>query len=205
MSDILCVTSRRLCKEDFLTRIEKIAAARPKGIILREKDLSRQEYTSLAQKVFDVCRPYQVPCILHSFVKTALWLHAKAIHLPLPLLKTLTEEEKQRFDVIGVSCHCVKEAKKASQLGCSYLTVGHIFNTDCKKGISGKGVSFLKEIVRESNLPVYAIGGICEQNINQIRATGAAGACVMSLLMQCADVSGCLRNLEKPEESHGIS
>ena len=41
MSDILCVTNRSLCKEDFLARVEKIAANHPKGIILREKDSSR--------------------------------------------------------------------------------------------------------------------------------------------------------------------
>ena len=29
MSDILCVTSRSLCREDFLTRLERIAAAGP--------------------------------------------------------------------------------------------------------------------------------------------------------------------------------
>ena len=44
MSDILCVTNRALCKEDFLQRVEKIAANHPKGIILREKDLSEEEY-----------------------------------------------------------------------------------------------------------------------------------------------------------------
>ena len=36
MSDILCVTNRSLCHEDFLQRIRKIAACQPKGIILRD-------------------------------------------------------------------------------------------------------------------------------------------------------------------------
>ena len=43
MSDILCITNRLLCKEDFLTRIEKIAGAHPAGIVLREKDLKEDE------------------------------------------------------------------------------------------------------------------------------------------------------------------
>ena len=42
MSDILCVTNRSLCREDFSCRIEALAAAHPAGIILREKDLSEQ-------------------------------------------------------------------------------------------------------------------------------------------------------------------
>lgn len=187
-----------------MTRIEKIAAERPRGIILREKDLSQPEYASLAKKTLAICRQHQVPCILHSFVKTALWLHADAIHLPLPLLQNLTEEEKQKFDVIGASCHSPEEARKAWRLGCSYIAAGHIFDTGCKKGIPGRGIYFLKEIINEIPIPIYAIGGIHEKNIAQIRTAGAAGACVMSRLMQCADVGACLKNLEKPEERHAV-
>ena len=50
MSDILCVTNRKLCREEFFTRIEKIAVAKPAGIILREKDLGEKEYMQLATK-----------------------------------------------------------------------------------------------------------------------------------------------------------
>ena len=50
MSDILCVTSRALCGEEFLTRLDRIAAARPAGILLREKDLSEGDYEALARQ-----------------------------------------------------------------------------------------------------------------------------------------------------------
>ena len=56
MSDILCVTKRSLCKEDFLVRIEKIAKTEAAGIILREKDLSKEEYQALAEKVLAICQ-----------------------------------------------------------------------------------------------------------------------------------------------------
>ena len=54
MSDILCVTKRSLCKEDFLVRIEKIAKTEAAGIILREKALSKEEYQALAEKVWHI-------------------------------------------------------------------------------------------------------------------------------------------------------
>ena len=43
MSDILCITNRSLCGEDFLVRLERIASGRCAGIILREKDLDAIE------------------------------------------------------------------------------------------------------------------------------------------------------------------
>ena len=185
MSDILCVTNRRLCEEDFLTRAEKIAAASPAGIILREKDLSQEEYYALAQSMMVICKKQQLPCILHTFTGIAEKLGAKEIHLPMPVFRTLTGEKKAYFRTIGVSCHSVLEAKEAERLGASYITAGHIFETDCKWGLPGRGLSFLKEVCNAVNVPVYAIGGITPEKIAGVRQAGAAGACVMSSLMQC--------------------
>lgn len=188
MSDIICVTNRSLCGEDFLQRIQHIAAARPAAIILREKDLPEQEYRVLAAQVLDICRKYQVPCILHSFVDTALELSAGAIHLPLPLLRAMTADQRSRFTIIGASCHSVEDALEAERLGCTYITAGHIFATDCKQGLSGRGLEFLQSVCQSVSIPVLAIGGITPEQMANIRAVGAKGACVMSSLMQCKDV-----------------
>lgn len=188
-SDILCITSRKLCKEDFLTRIETIAAAHPKAIVLREKDLSEEDYTILAEKVMHICEAYDVPCILHSFTKTAMVLNIKAIHMPLPLLRKMTSREKSHFEIIGASCHSLEDAKEAERLGCTYITAGHIFLTDCKKGLPGRGLPFLRNICENIAIPVYAIGGISAQNIDAVRQTGAAGACIMSSFMKCNNVA----------------
>lgn len=197
MSDILCVTNRRLCKEDFLTRIEKIAAAHPAGIILREKDLPPDDYKRLAKETLAVCEKYNVLCILHSFTEAAEKLHAEAIHLPLPILQDMAAEKKTHFHIIGASCHSLEDVKKAQKLGCTYVTAGHIFSTNCKKGLPGRGLAFLKNICKNSSVPVYAIGGICSKNIPAVRAAGAAGVCVMSGLMECPDAAAYIKNLEK--------
>lgn len=193
MSELLCVTNRSLCHEDFLTRIRKIAAAHPAGIILREKDLTEEEYAKLAKQVMGICEEYQVLCILHSFVKTAIELKASAIHLPIPLLRKMTKKEKECFRVIGASCHSAEDAVEAWKLGCTYITAGHVFDTDCKKGLPGRGLEFLKQVCESVPIPVYAIGGISQENIESVRNAGAKGACVMSGLMQCEDVEATIK------------
>lgn len=188
MSDIICVTNRRLCKTDFLQRIGEIASCRPRAIILREKDMSESAYRQLAQKVMMICERQGIPCILHSFVNTAIELKAAQIHLPLPVLRRLPEAEKAYFSVIGVSCHSVEEAVEAQRLGCTYITAGHIFATDCKKGLPPRGINMLKRVCENVSVPVYAIGGINNQNIKEVRGSGARGACIMSGLMCCGNV-----------------
>ncbi len=180
-----------------MTRIEKIAVAHPAGILLREKDLSEPEYKELAAPVLEICKRNGTTCILHNFVQTAKELNSTALHLPLPILRTLSDKDKAPFTILGASCHSVADALEAEQLGCTYLTAGHIFDTDCKKGLPGRGLPFLKEICESVSLPVYAIGGISPENITIIRTMGAAGACAMSGAMVCEDAVSYLHSFKK--------
>ena len=188
MSDLICITNRKLCSNNFLDQIEMIASAHPKAIVLREKDLSEKEYEQLARQVMQICKKHGTQCILHSFSNVATTLGATAVHMPLPLLQKMTPQEKSHFQIIGASCHSLEEAKEAQNLGCTYITAGHIFLTDCKKGLPGRGLPFLEEICKTVRIPVYAIGGISSQNMESVRKTGAAGACIMSGFMRCKTV-----------------
>ena len=87
---------------------------------------------------------------------------------------------------IGVSVHSAEEAREAVRLGTSYLTAGHIFATDCKKGVPPRGLEFLKGICELAPVPVYGIGGIRldPEQIREVLAQGAAGACIMSQMMR---------------------
>jgi len=197
MSDILCVTNRTLCREDFLTRIERIAACHPAGIILREKDMNPEEYKELAAAVMEICEQHGVRCILHNFPDVAMSLQADAIHLPLPLLRELSQEKKAHFTDLGASCHSVEDALEAQALGCTYITAGHVFETDCKKGLPGRGPDFLRNVCAAVDIPVYGIGGIDADNIALVRDAGANGACLMSSLMVSENVTGLMKDMEK--------
>ena len=196
MSDILCFTSRGLCKDDFLTRVEKLAASNPAGIVLREKNMTEEQYRDLAVKVMSICKKYKTRCILHTFLNVANDLEATAVHLPMKVLMQAAEEELSHFSFLGASCHSVEDAIAAEKKGCNYITAGHIFNTDCKKGMPGRGLEFLTEVCKSVSIPVYAIGGISKDNISAVRTVGAAGACVMSGPMICEDVKEYLSGFE---------
>lgn len=196
MSDILCVTNRKLCQEGFLARIERIAACHPAGIILREKDMKPEDYKELAAAVIGICEQYGLKCILHSFTDAAISLRADAIHLPLHLLRELSQEHKAHFTILGASCHSVEDALEAQSLGCTYITAGHVFETDCKKGLPGRGLEFLRKVCAAVDIPVYGIGGIDADNIALVRDTGASGACLMSGLMVKEDVTGLMKAME---------
>ena len=193
--NIICVTNRSLCEGGFFERIEEIASCGVKAIILREKDLSAEEYRNLAEKFVGICRKHKVEAVLHSFADVAIELGVPAIHLSLEAFRKLDEERMKCFEKIGVSCHSVDDALEAERLGAAYVTFGHVFATDCKKGLEPRGLSALKKVCEAVMIPVYAIGGINYENIGLVFENGAGGACVMSGFMKCENVNDFMKKL----------
>ena len=175
--EIIAVTARNLCPRPLWEQIPRIRQAGIRRVILREKDLTADSYTALAEKVLRSCERNGVTLTIHSFPDTARKLGVQNLHMPLPLL---TAELCSEFETVGTSVHSIEQLKQAESCGADYVTAGHIFVTDCKKGLPPRGISFLTDICTHASVPVYAIGGIDADKLSPIRETGAAGACIMS-------------------------
>ena len=213
--NIIAITNRHLCNRPFMEQLERVCKLHPHAIVLREKDMPEAEYLSLARDVIALCKKYDVQCMLHSFINVAMELNHPYIHLPLASLEQLAcntrdhtgiwqttdistnrtgfnSDYQHFFNVIGTSVHSVEDAIKAEQLGATYMTAGHIFATDCKKGLPPRGLDFLQNVCDTVDIPVYAIGGInidsvCSfyvPRLNEVLAHGAVGACIMSSMMR---------------------
>lgn len=85
---------------------------------------------------------------------------------------------------IGTSIHSVEDAIFAESHGADYITAGHIFTTDCKKGLPGRGINWLKSICNAVSIPVYAIGGISDANVSMLSDCNISGYCMMSASMK---------------------
>lgn len=181
--DLICVTSRALCTDDFIARIGALAEAGIDRIILREKDLSEHAYLTLARQALDAGGDRVV---LHHFPAACAALDAPRLHVSFPQLVE-NPTLRQQVDLLGVSIHAPEEAIRAEALGADYVTAGHVFATDCKRGLPGRGLDFLRDTCRVVRIPVYAIGGIAAENLAAVHDAGAAGACLMSGLMVCPD------------------
>lgn len=193
MFRIICVTNRKLCAGDFIARLSEISRGGADYVILREKDLSEAEYAELAERALGACGERLV---LHGTGALPLLRRLPRLHLPLAVLEN-NPALRREAELLGVSVHSPEEAKRAEALGADYATAGHVFATDCKRGLPGRGLDFLKETAASVRIPVYAIGGISAQNIAAVRNAGAAGACVMSGLMSCPDVRTELEALRR--------
>ena len=184
----IVITNRHLVQGDFLKQLEKVTKLHPHALILREKDLTDDAYESLAKKVFDLCKREDITCFLHTKIEIARKIGCQNIHLSIPMLKGLSETEKKAltedFCEISISCHSMEDVEIAMAGGATQIILGTIFETECKKGVLGKGVEFVREICQKCPLPVYAIGGMNLQRLPLVIDAGAAGCCMMSGFMQ---------------------
>ena len=191
--DVICVTSRKLCKRDFFDQLKSIAETKPKYIILREKDMTEDEYLHLAEKALEICQCSGTKLICNSFINTAKSIGADGIHLPLSLAEKYTGSIKP----LGISVHSIDDALKAAKLGADYLIYGHIFTTDCKKGLEPRGVKSLEKVCSSVGIPVYAIGGIKPENAALTKSVGAAGVCLMSSLMAAENPEELIKEIKQ--------
>lgn len=187
MFNVICV-SARLLSTDFLKLIEMIAQSDVEAIVLREKDLSENEYLLLAKNVKIICDKHRKKLIIHNFIDVAKKLGITSVQLPFS--KFISEPDLHKdFESIGTSVHSVEDAVLAEKSGANYIVAGHIFETNCKKGLAPRGIEFLTKICRAVNIPVYAIGGIDNNSVSELNVVNCnnfSGVCVMSELMKSA-------------------
>ena len=193
------ISNRKLCENENLEKqIEKIFSAYQRKIILenfeivaltlREKDLYKNEYLKLVEKIYPICQKYRIDLILHQNYDLVLEdkYNIEGIHLSYNTFKSLNKNIRKelikKYKKIGVSIHSIDEAKEVENLGATYIVAGHIFKTDCKKDLEPRGLKFIQELSLILTIPIFAIGGINQENSHLVINNGAFGVCMMSSL-----------------------
>ena len=194
----ICITNRHLVSgrgsaectmEEYINQLEKCAALHPYAVILREKDMDRQDYRELARRVQKICIEASVKMFVHSDISIAEYAGCANVHFSMEHFKKLGKVQLDKLDCVSVSCHSVEEAVYAARAGADQIVLGTIFETQCKPGKTGAGLCFLKEVCTvvhgiNQNVKVYAIGGIKPDNIETVLEAGADGGCMMSWFME---------------------
>lgn len=206
--ELVWVTNRRL-SVDFFADVRRVAqSGKADKILLRESDLSEDEYENLARKTLEVIAECGsgAQLILHTYASVTSRIGVGELHLPFAKFRALDGEsaanlrDLAKFDgvrtdkergggicasnlaqklKIGVSVHSLDQALSAQDLGADYVVAGHIFDTPSHAPEHGRGFKFLREICEKLSIKTYAIGGINFENLGKIKDAGAAGAYMM--------------------------
>ncbi len=193
------ITDRNQCKQPLLKTIESALKGGVKTVQLREKGLPTSDLYSLACELREITSVFKANLIINDRVDIALVVEADGVHLgwqslPFPVVRRLVGSER----LIGVSTHNRQEALQAQSSGADYITFGPIFDTPSKAGLlKPTGVEEIQRLKKEIHIPIVALGGINERNVEAVLDGGAGGVAVISSIIQAdnpEDAARCLFN-----------
>ena len=168
------------------TLYEQVEQALKGGVTLvqlREKGLGAEQFLQEARQIQQLCRRFGVPLIINDSIEVALAVDADGVHLGQDDTNAAQARQLLGKDkIIGVSAHNVQEALQAVQDGADYLGSGAVFGSGTKTNVSTLPMQTLREICSAVPIPVVAIGGITEQNLQHLSGSGISGAAVVSAI-----------------------
>lgn len=168
------------------TLYEQVEQALKGGVTLvqlREKGLGAEQFLQEARQIQQLCHRFGVPLIINDSIEVALAVDADGVHLGQDDANAAQARQLLGKDkIIGVSAHNVQEALQAVQDGADYLGSGAVFGSGTKTNVSTLPMQTLREICSAVPIPVVAIGGITEQNLQHLSGSGISGAAVVSAI-----------------------
>ena len=172
-------------EQEFLYRVEQALLGGATIVQLREKEKSTREYIDLAQKVHKITEKYNVPLIIDDRVDVALSVDAEGVHvgqsdMPVYMARGLMGKNK----IVGATAKTVLQAKEAYAQGADYLGVGAIYPTTTKVKTVLTSTETLRDICNSVSIPVNAIGGLNQDNIDILKGIPIAGICMVSAIMK---------------------
>lgn len=110
-------------------------------------------------------------------------VHVGQKDLPVAVVRRLTGSDM----IIGSSTNNAGEARRAEADGADYVSVGRLFETASKEDTRPAGTRTIREVNAAVSLPVCAIGGINESNIDEVIAAGANIVAVIGAVCSAPD------------------
>ena len=99
--------------------------------------------------------------------------------------------------IVGKSTHNLDQLRSALAEVPDYLAVGPIFPTRTTDAGPVVGVSYLRQALTESPLPVVPIGGIDADNVARLVEAGAERVAVCSAVISAEDPAGAAARIKQ--------
>jgi thiamine-phosphate pyrophosphorylase len=169
------------------------------GIIqLRAKGIGLDEIRNLAKQLLPICREKGVPFIVNDYPAIALEVGADGVHIgqddgSLSDVRELVGEGM----IVGRSTHSAEQAKEALLEGFDYIGFGPLFPTPTKVGRPGIGMGNVRLVQSTvgQEIPVFCIGGIRRDNLEQVQRAGAQRVVVVSDVLRAENVMEATREI----------
>ncbi|PYJ17023.1 MAG: thiamine phosphate synthase [Verrucomicrobia bacterium] len=174
--------------------ISRVAEAMIKGSVdliqLRGKRQSVDELVDLAAELHELTTRSFTPLIVNDHAEIARRVPVEGVHVGQDDDSIEVVRRKAGRDVVvGKSTHSLDQARAAQREGADYIGFGPIFATPTKPDYEPIGLKDIKQAHLDVNLPIFCIGGIKVDNLEQVITAGARRVAIVSGLLKAPDIA----------------
>lgn len=173
--------------EDVETLIKKVDHQLNQGIRLvqlRIKNKKDAGYDFYAKKLLDLCNRYSANLVLNHTIKSLPDVNCYGIHITSSELmetKSIPDAIREKY-TISCPVHNYQELAKAHVLKLDFAIL-----TPIQKSFSSPGAPFIgwdgaAKLFKETNIPLYAAGGMRINDLKKVKELGFVGIASMGSL-----------------------
>lgn len=165
--------------KEHLENIQQACQSGAELVQLRLKDLSEKKILKIAEEAREVTSHFQTRLIINDHYKIAKAIKADGVHLgKTDTCPTIARKELASWQIIGGTANTLDDCKTLIEKQVDYIGLGPFRFTNTKENLSPvlglNGYSLILEELK-TETPIIAIGGITENDITDILATGISG------------------------------
>ena len=165
---------------------------------LRGKQQTVEELTQLASEMHAITSPNGVPLVVNDHAVIAMRVRVEGVHVGQDDEQVATVRERVgRPILVGKSTHSLAQATAAMQEKPDYIGFGPLFATATKPDYRPIGLNDIGEAHRRLTIPIFCIGGIKLENVEQVVAAGARRVVIVSGLLQAKNIVEYARSVRR--------
>lgn len=182
---------------DALSFAERMIEGGVDILQLRAKGSGEAEVEALGQCLLSVTERAGVPLIINDFPQLVPSIGAQGAHVGQDDFSV--EDARWRAGralagevppaIIGKSTHSFAQAVAAQEAGADYIGFGPLFATPTKPGRPAIGLEEIRRVHEAVTIPIFCIGGIKLENLDDVIAAGARRVVIVSGILQAGDVA----------------
>ena len=200
LKGLYAITDEHLIKQhSFIQSVDYALQGGSSIIQYRDKSHDSKKRLQQAKALRSLCDEFQAILIINDDIALAAAIEADGVHLGKD--DSAIQQARQQLGteaIIGISCYDdLGLAIEAEKNGADYVAFGAMFSSSTKPGARKTSIDVIAKAKQQINIPICAIGGISRKNIDQITASGADMAAVISDLFTSDDIKNTALALSK--------
>ena len=160
----------------------RAAARLPRGSAVLLRAYDARDQSALAQRLAKLCRRQGLRLLIAGDDRLASKVRADGTHFSEAAARLRPSAKTRHTGLVTVACHGVASLRRAKMYGADACFLSPVFETASHPGARTLDVWRFARLVRQVELPVYALGGINDKTVRRLAGSGACGVAAISAL-----------------------